>query len=57
MNFEELFNLAIYALINHNGGSLEQAMDDMGIKNQKTRQKIAEYLEWYDDEDDDEEDF
>lgn len=50
MNFEELFNKALQALIHCNGGSLEAAMDDMGIQDEKTREQIRDYLGWYDDE-------
>lgn len=58
MNFEELFNLAIYALINHNGGSLEESMDDMNICDEETRNQIITYMNWYDEEEyeEDEED-
>ena len=46
MDFENLFALAISALIEINGGSLESAMDEMRLKNPKTRKKVREYLEW-----------
>ena len=50
MNFEELFNLTIYALIESNGGSLETALDTIGITDTQTRNQIIDYMNWYDEE-------
>ena len=56
MDFEKLFISSIYALIEFNGGSLEQAMDDMGLRNKETRKQITEYLEWDEEDEEDEDD-
>lgn len=54
LKYKELFEKAIYALIESNGGSLEQALDDMKITDEKTREAIADELDWYDEVDDEE---
>ena len=46
MNFEELFGKALFTLIEYEGGSLEEALDDMHIWDKKLRKQIADYLEW-----------
>ena len=47
---EELLASAINALLDENGGSLETAMDDMGIKDDATRKEIKEWFNWDEDE-------
>lgn len=46
MNFEELFIIAIYTLIERNGGSLESSLDDLKITNKELRKEIKDFLEW-----------
>ena len=61
LKYKELFEKAIYALIESNGGSLEQALDDMHVKDEDTRKAITDELDWNDEvdeeEDEDEDDF
>lgn len=55
---EGFFSRALTALIEHNGGSMEQALDDMKITNIYDRKSIKGFYGWDEDEDytDDEED-
>lgn len=46
LDFIELFSSAMNALIDHNGGSLEEAMDDMGIRDERLRTEIKNYFDW-----------
>lgn len=48
MDFEELFVISIMALIERNGGSLEETLDEMKITSKTARRNIKKYLEWED---------
>lgn len=43
---EELLGQALNALIEHNGGSMEQALDDMGVQDERDRKPIKEWFGW-----------
>ena len=45
---EELFGNALSALVCAEGGSLETALDDMGVSDQNTRDQIAKWFGWDD---------
>lgn len=47
IDIEDLLVSAISALLEKNGGSLEQALDDMGVKNQDQRNYLAVLFNWY----------
>ena len=51
---EELLSHAIEALIESNGGSIEQALDDMGVQEERDRQEIKDWFGWDEEEEDDE---
>lgn len=57
MHFDELFIKALGALIDYNGGSLEQALDDMHIQENYLRKQIKEFIGWDDEEYANDEDF
>lgn len=46
MDYEKLFYKALYTVIEHNGGSLEESLDDIGITNSKERRTIKKMLDW-----------
>ena len=55
--FAQLFIQTLSAMMNQNGGSIETAMDDAGIKDDETKELVKEAFDWeddgeYDDEDD-----
>lgn len=54
-DFEELFSKALATLIEQNGGSIETALDDMGIQDERDREPIKEWFGWDKDEDIDDE--
>ena len=43
---EQLLVLAIGSMLDNNGGSMEQALDDIGIKNNAIRSEIKEWFGW-----------
>lgn len=43
---EKLLGQALNALIEQNGGSMEQALDDMRVRNERDRKSIKEWLGW-----------
>ena len=48
---EELFAKALATLIEQNGGSMEQALDDLGVQDERDRKPIKEWFGWDDEED------
>lgn len=46
VNFEELFFRAFAEVIGSNGGSIETALDNIRITDEKTRQKIKNWFGW-----------
>ena len=55
LDFEQYFADALTALIRRNGGSIEEALDDMKIKDGPTRGSIKHWYGWDEDEEEDEE--
>lgn len=43
---EELLGQALATLIEQNGGSMEQALDDMGVQDERDRKPIKEWFGW-----------
>ena len=43
---EELFAKALATLIEQNGGSMEQALDDIGVQDERDRKPIKEWFGW-----------
>lgn len=43
---EELFAKALATLIEKDGGSMEQALDDMGVQDERDRQPIKDWFGW-----------
>lgn len=48
---DELFAKALSALIDHNNGSMEDALDDMGVDTEEERDIIKDWYGWEDEED------
>lgn len=46
LKFKELFSKALSALIESNGGSMEQALDDMKITSEEDRKAIKIWFGW-----------
>lgn len=53
LDFEQYFADALTALIRRNGGSIEEALDDMKIKDGPTRGSIKHWYGWDEDEEED----
>ena len=47
LDYQNLFYEAIYALIEHHNGSLEETLDDLRIKDKELREQIAKDIEWW----------
>ena len=56
LDFAKLFSTALANEIDAVGGSIETALDDLGIYNEATRQAIKEWFGW-EEADDEEEDY
>jgi len=48
---EELFAKALATLIEQNGGSMETALDDLGVQDERDRKPIKEWFGWDDEQD------
>ena len=48
---EELFAKALATLIEQNGGSMEQALDDIGVQDERDRKPIKEWFGWEEETD------
>ena len=49
IDYENFASWALAAVIKHNNGSMEDALDDIGIKNKEERKKIKEWYGWDED--------
>ena len=56
LNFEELFGTALAEIIDHCGGCIENALDELGVYEDEKQEAIKEWFGW-EDEDSDEPDF
>ena len=52
MVLEIMLSKSLTALIEKNNGSMEQALDDMNVRDEKTRQEIKEWYGWEEEESD-----
>lgn len=43
---EELLGKALCVLIEHNDGSIEEALDDMGVDDYRDRDSVKEWYGW-----------
>ena len=46
LNFNELFGIALSCLIEHDSGSIDDALDDMRIRDREIRQEIKDWYGW-----------
>ena len=56
LNFETMYSVALANEIDAVGGSIEQAMDNFGIYDNPTKEKVKEWFGWEDEPEDEEED-
>ena len=46
LNFNELFGIALSCLIEYDNGSIDDALDDMRIRDREIRQEIKDWYGW-----------